>query len=347
MRTPVSATLLFSCLVLMSCGSDGDSATADKPALEAIPVEAATVSLGDVAAYYSTTATLEAENEAQVVAKISGIIKQILVEEGDRVRAGQALAVLDEDQYRLEVARAEANLARLQNDYNRNKEMFERNLISAEAFERVKFDMESQKATLELAKLNVTNSTIRASIDGVISERLIKEGNMVTMNQALFRITDMDPLHAIIYVPEHEMSKIRVGQTTLLDIDALPEVEFQGRVERISPIVDRTTGTFKVTVVVNDRSNRLKPGMFSRVRIVFDVRSQTMVVPKGALISEDGRTSVFVVQDSIVLKRAVEVGYTNGTKVEILKGLDVGTSVITVGQNSLRDSSKVFVIGSN
>jgi multidrug efflux pump subunit AcrA (membrane-fusion protein) len=87
--------------------------------------------------------------------------------------------------------------------------------------------------------------------------------------------------------------------------------------------------------------------MFSRVRIVFDVRSQTMVVPKGALISEDGRTSVFVVQDSIVLKRAVEVGYTNGTKVEILKGLDVGTSVITVGQNSLRDSSKVFVIGSN
>lgn len=346
MRTPVSTTLLFSCLFLASCGSDSDSQVTDKPAIEAIPVEAATVVLGDVAAYYSTTATLEAENEAQVVAKISGIIKQILVEEGDRVRAGQALAVLDEEQYRLEVARAEANLARLQNDFNRNKEMFERNLISAEAFERVKFDMESQKATLELARLNVTNSTIRASIDGVVSERMVKIGNMVTMNQALFRITDMDPLQAIIYVPEHEMSKIRVGQSTLLDIDALPGVEFRGRVERISPIVDRSTGTFKVTVFVNDASNRLKPGMFSRVRIVFDVRSQTMVVPKGAIISEDGRMSVFVVQDSIVLKRSVDIGYTNGTKVEILKGLDVGTSVITVGQNSLRDSSKVFVIGS-
>jgi multidrug efflux pump subunit AcrA (membrane-fusion protein) len=86
--------------------------------------------------------------------------------------------------------------------------------------------------------------------------------------------------------------------------------------------------------------------MFARVRIVFDVRSQTMVVPKGAIISEDGRMSVFVVQDSIVLKRSVDIGYTNGTKVEILKGLEVGTSVITVGQNSLRDSSKVFVIGS-
>lgn len=347
MRTVRSATLLFSCLYFISCGSESDSSSTETPVVEAIPVEAAAVTLGDVAAYYATTATLEAENEAQVVAKISGIIKEILVEEGDRVRAGQALAVLDEDQYRLEVARAEANLARLQNDFNRNKEMFERNLISAEAFERVKFDMESQKATLELAKLNVTNSTIRASIGGVVSERLIKEGNMVTMNQALFRITDMDPLQAIIYVPEHEMSKIRVGQSTLLDIDALPDVEFRGRVARISPIVDRTTGTFKVTVVVNDSANRLKPGMFSRVRIVFDVRSQTMVVPKGALISEDGRTSVFMVQDSIVLKRTVDVGYTNGTKVEILSGLEVGMSVITVGQNSLRDSSKVFVIGSN
>ncbi len=345
MRQHLALTLLFS-FILVSCGDKSKTADAKKTDIEAIPVETAKVVLGDVAAYYATTATLEAENEAQVVAKISGIIKSILVEEGDWVKAGQALAVMDEDQYRLEVARAEANLSRLQNDYNRNKEMFERNLISAEAFERVKFEMESQKATLELARLNVTNSTIRASIDGIVSERMIKTGNMVTMNQALFRITDMDPLQAIIHVPEHEMAKIRVGQSTLLDIDALPQAEFKGRVERISPIVDRTTGTFKVTVYVKDPSTRLKPGMFSRVRIVFDVRYQTMVVPKGSLISEDGRTSVYVVKDSLVHKRNVNVGYTNGTKVEILSGLELGTSVVTVGQNSLRDSSKVFVIGS-
>lgn len=329
----------------MSCGNSNESDVQTTATVEAIPVEAANVTRGDVSAYYATTATLEAENEADVVAKISGVIKQVLVEEGDRVNSGQALAILDEEQYRLEVTRAEANLARLENDFNRNKEMFERNLISAEAFERVKFEMESQKATLELARLSVEYSTIRATISGVISARMIKTGNMVTTNQALFSITDMDPLQAIIFVPEHEMSKIRVGQTTLLQIDAIPGTEFTGRVERISPIVDRTTGTFKVTVYVNDVSNRLKPGMFSRVRIVYDVRYQTLVMPKGALISEDGRTTVFVVQDSIVLRRPVEVGYTNGTKVEILNGLELGASVITVGQNSLRDSSKVFVIG--
>ena len=341
----VSLSVVLSSALLMSCGNSNESDVQTTATVEAIPVEAANVTRGDVSAYYATTATLEAENEADVVAKISGVIKQVLVEEGDRVNSGQALAILDEEQYRLEVTRAEANLARLENDFNRNKEMFERNLISAEAFERVKFEMESQKATLELARLSVEYSTIRATISGVISARMIKTGNMVTTNQALFSITDMDPLQAIIFVPEHEMSKIRVGQTTLLQIDAIPGTEFTGRVERISPIVDRTTGTFKVTVYVNDVSNRLKPGMFSRVRIVYDVRYQTLVMPKGALISEDGRTTVFVVQDSIVLRRPVEVGYTNGTKVEILNGLELGASVITVGQNSLRDSSKVFVIG--
>ncbi len=340
-----SFSVVISSALLLSCGNSNKSDVQTTATVEAIPVEAANVTRGDVSAYYATTATLEAENEADVVAKISGVIKQVLVEEGDRVNAGQALAILDEEQYRLEVTRAEANLARLENDFNRNKEMFERNLISAEAFERVKFEMESQKATLELARLSVEYSTIRATISGVISARMIKTGNMVTTNQALFSITDMDPLQAIIFVPEHEMSKIRVGQSTLLQIDAIPGTEFSGRVERISPIVDRTTGTFKVTVFVKDASNRLKPGMFSRVRIVYDVRYQTLVMPKGALISEDGRTTVFVVQDSIVLRRPVEVGYTNGTKVEILKGLELGASVITVGQNSLRDSSKVFVIG--
>lgn len=351
MRTYVSSfsVCLITCssLVLTSCGGKKQSDTAAKLAAEAVPVEAARVEQGDVSAYYATTATLVAENESQVASKITGIIQRVLVEEGDKVSAGQALAVLDEAQYRLEVTRAEANLARLESDFKRNQDLFNRNLISAEAFDRVRFEMESQKATLELARLNVTHSTIRAPIDGVISQRFVKTGNLVTVNQAVFHITDPDPLQAIIHVPEHELAKIRPGQPVVLHADALAGQVFSGRVERISPVIDKSTGTFKVTVTVRDASARLKPGMFARVRIVYDTRHNTMVMPKAALINEDGRSSVYLVQDSIVLKRTVEVGYTNGPRVEVLSGLGIGSQVVTVGQNSLRDSSKVVIIGNS
>src|SRR5690606_4400751 len=103
----------------------------------------------------------------------------------------------------------------------------------------------------------------------------------------------------------------------------------EGSVERISPVVDRATGTFRVVVLLRDQTNRIKPGMFARVRVVYDVRDQTMVVPKLALINDGGRSSVFVVNDSLVKRKNVTVGYTNGTKVEILSGLDIGDVVVT------------------
>lgn len=333
-------------LTVFACSNDesdqNNSVKADS--VITIPVEAHTVKLGSVSAFYTSTASLEAEEEAQVVAKTNGIITKILVEEGTFVKAGTPLLTLDDEQYRLEVERAEANLNRLQSDYNRNKEMFEKNMTSAEVFERVKYEYESQQATLRIARLNVEYSTVRAPIEGVISRRMVRNGNMVIQNQELFTITDMDPLMAILHLPEHELQKIKVGQKVLLSVDAVSNVTFEGKIERISPVVDRTTGTFRVVVYVSDPAHRLKPGMFARVRVVYDVRESTLVMPKLALISEGGMNSVFVINDSIVQKKQVSVGYANGSVIEILEGLDLGMTVVTVGQNSLRDSTRVDIV---
>ena len=337
---------IFTVLLLSACGGEnannGEIAKSDT--LIYIPVEAGRAEHGSVSAYYSTTATLEAEEEAEVVAKTNGIITNLFVEEGDYVRAGTPLLQLDDTQYKLEVNRAEANLNRLQSDFDRNKEMFERNMVSAEVFDRVKYEYESQKATLDIAKLNVEYTTVRAPISGIVSERMVRTGNMVVPNQNVFRVTTMNPLKAILHLPEHELQKIKVGQKVLMDIDAIPNVTFEGAVERISPVVDRSTGTFRVVVLLRDQANRIKPGMFARVRVVYDVRDQTMVVPKLAVLNDGGRNSVFVVNDSLVQRKNVTVGYTNGTKVEILNGLDIGDVVVTVGHNSLRDSTRVEII---
>ncbi|HAC15387.1 MAG TPA: efflux transporter periplasmic adaptor subunit [Bacteroidetes bacterium] len=337
---------IFTILLLSACGGEkaNNGEIAESDTLIYIPVEAGRAEQGSVSAYYSTTATLEAEEEAEVVAKTNGIITRLFVEEGDFVRVGTPLLQLDDTQYKLEVNRAEANLNRLQSDFDRNKEMFERNMVSAEVFDRVKYEYESQKATLDMAKLNVEYTTVRAPISGVVSERMVRTGNMVVPNQNVFRVTTMNPLKAILHLPEHELQKIKVGQKVMMDIDAIPNTTFEGSVERISPVVDRSTGTFRVVVLLRDQANRIKPGMFARVRVVYDVRDQTMVVPKLAIINDGGRNSVFVVNDSLVKRKNVTVGYTNGTKVEILNGLDIGDVVVTVGHNSLRDSTRVEII---
>lgn len=338
---------LCALLVLTSCGSEDSSNIqniADSDTLVTIPVEAGLAERGSVSAYYSTTATLEAEDEADVVAKTNGIIREIFVEEGTYVAAGRPLLQLDDSQYKLEVERADANVKRLESDFIRNKTMFEQNMVSAEVFDRAKYEYESQKATLELAKLNLEYTTVRAPISGVVSERMVRTGNMVVPNQAVFRVTTMDPLKAILHLPEHEMQKIKAGQPVLMEIDAVPGVTFQGSVERVSPVVDRTTGTFRVVALVRDQQNRLKPGMFARVRVVYDTRNETLVIPKLAVINDGGRNSVFVVNDSLVQKRSITLGYANGTKVEVINGLVDGDVVITVGHNSLRDSTRVEII---
>lgn len=342
----ILALLAIFCIAFLNnCSSDSQSQPNDEEeTTRVIPVEVREVTRGDVSAFYTGTATLEAEEEAYAITNVRGIIRQINVEEGDAVEAGQVLAQLEEEELQIEVNRTKATMDRLYNDFVRNSDLFERNLISEEAYDNSRFEYESQKASYELAKLNLERSSIRSPISGIVTQRLVKNGNLVNTNEQLFQISNFDPLLAILHVPEHELSKMSVGQQVLLQADALPGIEFQGSVERISPVVNAETGTFRVTVTVRDPSRQLKPGMFSRIRLVYDTRHNVLLLPKEAVITEDVNQSVFVVRDSIAYKQAIQTGYANGRNVEVLEGMNEGDLVVTIGQSSLRDSSVVEMI---
>ncbi len=330
--------------LLTGCGKDGQSKDNDKKDITAIPVEVSLVKTGSISAVFSGTANLEAENEATVVAKVSGTIKRIKVEEGDYVKMGQILAKLDDEQLKFKLNQAKANLEKIRNDDARSEKLFKKNLISADAFDKVKYEFEALKAAHDLATLELDYSGIRAPISGIIAERFVKEGNMININEPTFKITDFDPLHAILHVPERHLSKLKTGQEVDLKADALDGILFSGHIKRISPVVDPNTGTFKVTIEVADNSNKLKPGMFGRVNIIYDIHDNTTLVPKESVITEDKESAVFVVQDTIALKKIVETGYINSSHVEITNGLKEGDTVVTVGQASLKDSARVQII---
>lgn len=335
--------LLIFIFSLMAC-SENEQAEDNTENTQLIPVEVSNVSRGDISAYYSNTATLEAEQEATVVSKVRGIIEELYVEEGDQVKAGQIIAKIEDDQYQIEASRAKATLDRLSNEFQRSKELFERNLISAEAFQNSQFEYESQEATHDLALLNLVNTSVRSPISGVVSERFVKKGNMIGADQQLYRVTEFNPLMAVLHIPEHEMSKIRINQRVELKADALPNQLFVGYVKRLSPVVDTQTGTFKATVYVDETDGLLRPGMFSRIKIVYDTRQNTRMIPRSAVMTEDLLHSVFVIRDSLAFKKNVQTGYNNGQNIEVTDGLEDDEIVVTIGQGSLQDSSKVSII---
>ena len=321
---------------------DGLAAEEKEPA---IPVEAATVASGDVAAYYSGTATLEADDQAVVVSQITGVVLETTVEEGDYVEAGQVLARVETDRYRLEVEMSEAALKRLETEYQRKKELFERQLVSAEDFERVSAELQAQQAAYGLARLDLEHTVIRAPISGYVSERLVRSGNLVTVHQPVFSITSYDPLLAVLHVPERELSVLRKGLEVAVTLDAWPGESFAGEIIRISPVVDPETGTFRVTAQVRDRGQKLKPGLFGRVEVLYDMRRDVPVIPRSAVVTEDDRNHVFVIaENGSASRRDVQLGYERAGMIEVRDGVAAGERVVTAGKGSLSDGARVEVI---
>lgn len=350
MKTTV-LKLLFTAVVgtgllfLANCSSQSFSQTTDnKKENPATPVEVVTVEKGSISATYSATAALEAESEAVVVAKIGGVVKEIFAEEGQQVKKDQPLAKLEDEQYKLELMQAESLLNKMSNEFKRKEALFKNKVVSKDIYEQIKFDLQTQQSTTDLAQLKYKYTTIRSPFDGVVAERLIKVGNMIQANQEAFKVTGFKSLHAVLHIPERELSKLRIDFPAKLVADAIPGVEFTGKILRISPVVNAGTGTFKVTVEVKDDSDRLKPGMFTRVSVEYDAHEETLLVPKDTILSEDATDWVFRVLDNKVTKIKVETGYKNKTHMEITSGLNSGDIIVTTGLAVLKDGAAVQVV---
>lgn len=336
-------------LFIAGCGgsANGNENPGDAEETVRIPVQVEPVRLGGVSAAYEGTATLEAEREATVVARTSGVLMELHVEAGDMVARGDVLARLDADRHRLEVAQARAQLRRLESDFERMKELHARELVSADQFEQVRSEYESQRATFEMAQLELDYTEIKAPIGGVISQRLVKEGNWIQEQQPLFEIADFRSLEAVLDVPERELRLLRPGFPVTVRTNALPGEAFEGRVKRISPVVNPETGTFDVTVEVPNEDGTLKPGLFVRARIVYDTRQGVPLIPRASLLTEDGEDSVFVVEEGVARKKDLVIGYDDGRDVEVKNGVEEGQKVVTLGQASLRDGTPVEIIESD
>jgi membrane fusion protein, multidrug efflux system len=348
-RAALVAALSLAIAGLSGCGAEAaprESAQA-KPtadAIEAKPVEVASVTQGDLEPAYASSANIEADHEAKIVAEMPGEVTAVLVEEGMRVAAGQVLARVDAAHSTLQLRQQQSIANRMANDARRNDVLIERSIISRDAYDRARYDRDTQQAAVNLARLSVSKSEIRAPYAGVITRRHVKQGAWLETGAPVFEIADFDTLKARFDVPERVSALIKPGQTVKFTADALPGEQFTATVERVSPIVDRVSGTVAATLEMDNAHGKLRPGLFIRLNVTYDRIAAATLMPKNAVVTDAGPAHVFLVDAGQARRREVSLGLEYGALVQVLTGVSPGSQVITVGQKGLKDGDPVEVL---
>ena len=338
--------ILLSVSLLSSCSDTETASQETKDVIISVPVEVAALSVGDISSKYATTAVLEAKEEAFVVPRASGIIEHIYVEEGDYVEKGQILAQIEPRRYHLNLDRAKADLVGVEKELAKINKVYDKKLVSDDTYDKLTAQYESANATLSLAELDLKEATITAPISGFIAQRNAKVGNLSEsfQRERMFHIVQQKELYGIVYLPEKELSKVHKDQPASLDLTAFNGKEIDAFVERISPVIDAKTGTFKVTLRVPNPDHLLKSGMFAQVKLNYDTKQNVILLPRKALLAIDDSINVFVVKDGIASRKAVTVGYQEGEVVEILSGLSGNEKVVITGHQNLRDQAPVDIV---
>jgi membrane fusion protein (multidrug efflux system) len=300
-------------------------------------------SLGSIATYYSATASLDPDKQADVLARVSGVIQRLAAEEGDRVAKGAVLLYIEDDEYRHRVTLAEVDVEQHALRFERAQKMVEQGLTSAESFETSRRDLRAAEAALELAQLELSYTSVTAPFSGHVVRRLVDQGRTVSNGSALYTMADMSRLLARVYVPAKEFRQIQADQPVELVVTSTGD-RLTGRIDLVSPLVDPESGTIKVTVEVTEYPPTTRPGDFVEVSIVTARHDNSLLVPRVAVVTERGRSSVFVADGETAHQRAVEVGFQDDDNAEILSGIEAGEMVVIQGQRTLRDGQPISVL---
>ncbi len=321
-----------------SGGFGGDGAGASR----GVPVEVARVGRQTISLFFETHGTLEAENEVDLVARVSGPVTQLKTEEGQRVKKGQLLATIDDREI---VAQLEVSRVRLDEagqSFERIKQLFEKELIARDAYDQAFASFESAKGDLERLEVQLAYTRITAPFSGLVVQRYVKFAEFLQNGARLFRLSDFDPLLCPIQVPERELSKLKIGQRAELAVESF-DTRFEARVLRVSPVVDSASGTVKVTLEV-DGQGKLRPGMFANVFLEMANRPDALVVPKVALALDSLGNTIYVVANGLAERRDLELGFRNDELLEVLSGVEQGEQIVIVGQDGLTDGTPIEIL---
>lgn len=369
--------------LLLACQGGAETDGEGRKGDPATVVQTEVVAPGDVSGLLVTTSTVESTHEADVVPLSGGTVVRVVVEEGDRVQAGDLLAVLDNATLDGAADRALGEVERIESQVATLRELKTRGAVSEKELADAEFTLKTAKAASREAGRTQAQTRLVAPFDGVVAARLVKQGQYAPPGAPAFRVVDPAHLRVVTSLPERDLARVHEGQlaTVVSAYDAGSTAK--AVVARVAPVVDAGTGTFRATLDLSDTA--LKPGQFVTVNLEVDTKHDVLAVSREALVYEDGAPYVFLVVDApppkpdeaeegepgaldglwaklgldakaetvpdvvdVAGKRVgkrvpVVIGLEDPDRVEVITGLAVGDVVIVVGQSNLRDGAPVAV----
>jgi len=348
-----------------------------RKALRPVPVEVAQIQRGPIALQRTFSGELEALAEFVVGPKVSGRVERVLVNIADRVKRGQVVAELDNDEYVQAVAQAEADLlvarANLSEaksaleitnrEFKRTKSLLKRGIASGSEFDAANQNQLAKQAQLEVASAQVTKAEssletanirlrytkVTAGWTGgdehrVVAERYVDEGQTVAANASLLLIVELHPIVGVVFVTERDYARLKPAQLVSLRTDAYPGEQYMGRIDRIAPVFRKSTRQARIEMIIGNPQHQLKPGMFIRATVVLARVPEATIVPEQALTIRDDRSGVFIVSEDgrSVSWREVNVGIREGDRVQV-EGEGLSGRVVTLGQQLVKNGSAITI----
>lgn len=289
--------------------------------------------------------SLEAFEDVMVASELSGRIEAVGAEEGDAVRKGQMIVTCDMRKHQALRDQAAASLRLAELTVERLSKLRTEGFSSEDELDKARTDLETKRASLRLAEIELDKATIRSPIDGILDERHVDLGEYVNPGQPVARVVDISRIKAVVHLPELHVPFVQQGQMVqaafpYLDGAVAP---VSGTVRFISAVADTRSRTYRLEVVLDNPEGRLRPGMIGKVYLVRRTVEEAVAVPLFAVIARDGRRVVAVEQDGVARLRDVTLGITDGRRVQVLSGLQAGERLIVAGHRQLQDGDRVSV----
>ena len=311
----------------------------------AVPVKVSEVEEGIITSSLVFDSVLETESSVEIFAETAGLILEVHVEEGDRVVAGQILALMENVEEGVDAEEAEARYEHQKANFKRTEDLYGRKLINQQEYDNAKFDLEQMRLRFERAKIQLENTIVRSTVSGVVTERNTQAGRRVATNRAMFSIMNLDELFANVNIPGQHMLSIEQGLPAVIDSDLIEGVRYDAFVKLVSPIVDPESGTFKAKVAVSKLNGMpIYPGMFVNVRVIVDTSDDAVLIPKEAIVHEGDLKYIFKVQNGKAKKTLLQEGYSNVGFIQATSDIVKGDLVIVMGQSALKDGANVKIV---
>jgi RND family efflux transporter MFP subunit len=273
------------------------------------------------------TGVVTSASTATLASKVLGLVEEIRVREGEPVKAGEVLILLDRRDLQAQLERAEADLNNAAVQYQRMKKLFADESVARQELDNAERAYKVAEAAKSAIEANLTYATIRAPFDGVIAEKMIEEGELATPGRSLLRLEDSRHLRLEALVAETDIGALHLRGKVTVRLDALGDQTIDARVAQILPSADPTTHSFTVKASLPPQPG-LKSGLFGRMTFPIGSR-KTVLIPPSAVLERGALSYVYGVNEAgIIESRLVKLGRTYQGRIEVLAGLEPGDRVL-------------------